>query len=470
MAGGDPEPATENWPAFVAWPVVDPGDCTVFVHRDAYGEHRESDLNWPEDFKKLRDQLLALDPVVPDSETAKPPARRPRLSAAEKLTFRLLRDETDYRARALVCSTACGESVSVTLRSIEDGRGKRVETPDDEHHPPAVAGWPAKEPIPVRSTFAPDGKPNDKYWFTLTQQCDVLASHVFGDLTKPVRKHGLIVLTGATKSGKTEIAYGLTHLYLSALKTLRGRRPHLVTFEDPIERYFAEPVRSVKELRAAAADPSRLPPRDKCKELVQALRKIRNIPKATLARWWGIDYTPRQKGKDVHDLKQAFADALRQTPSVFYIGEVRDPTDWPAILEFAGTGHLVVTTAHAGSLLEAVSKILSAVGARTPAERRQWASKVLSVVHLRSIPKDQAAGRELLLPAVWRQTPQGLAHLTADGLGALVPNFLRGSSDRVSCFGRRYGFERLWTAAGSPEPDAHAILSQLAVSHDLEGV
>jgi hypothetical protein len=124
-----------------------------------------------------------------------------------------------------------------------------------------------------------------------------------------------------------------------------------------------------------------------------------------------------------------------------------------------------------------MSKILAAVGARTPAERRQWAGKILAAVHLRSLPKDQAVCRELLLPAVWRQTPQGLAHLTADGFGALVPNYLKpDQAGRISCFGRRYALDQLWSASGQPVPaagddrDTLATLSRLAMTHDLEGV
>src|SRR5207249_2189827 len=104
-------------------------------------------------------------------------------------------------------------------------------------------------------------------------------------------------------------------------------------------------------------------------------------PEELARRGFGIDYTSRQKGIDVHDLKCASEDALRQTPAVFYIGEVRDASDWKEVLEFAGTGHLVVTTAHAGSLIEAMIKLLGAVDAKTPADRRRYAEKILAVVH-----------------------------------------------------------------------------------------
>jgi hypothetical protein len=454
--------ATKEWPEFVAWPLINPADCTVFVHKNPYGEHRESDLKWSEAFAALHARLHELEPAVPDTEAKKSPARRHRISAAEKLSFRLLDHKRTFQARALVCLAARGESVSISLRKVEDDRGEKPEG-DKEVPPSDLAKWGER---PIRSTYMPDRKVRADYWFTLGNQCDVLAGTIFGALTE--KKNGLVVLTGATKSAKTEIAYGLTHLYLEAQKAASDRRPHLVTFEDPIERFFAEAMRPDDVRKAVhCAKPS------KGSFDPDEYQKFMNrVPKTVLARWYGIDYTPRERGTDVHDLGQAFADALRQTPAVFYIGEVRDPADWPAILAFAGTGHLVITTAHAGSLLESMTKILAAVGARTPADRRQWASKILAAVHLRSFSKKEAGGRDLLLPAVWRGTAQGLASLSADGLGALVPNYpFKGPTEgQVSCLGRRYLLDRLWQEAKHDDGGAWRLVNEVAMRSDLGGV
>src|SRR5205823_4056638 len=114
------------------------------------------------------------------------------------------------------------------------------------------------------------------------------------------------------------------------------RRPHLVTFEDPIEHPFFEGL--VEE----------------------------DLHKA-------VDYTPRFRGEDVKELADGFRDAKRQTPAVVYVGEVRDRAALREVLEFAGSGHLVVTTAHAGTLAEALQLLFAAVEARTPADRGRYA-------------------------------------------------------------------------------------------------
>jgi hypothetical protein len=97
----------------------------------------------------------------------------------------------------------------------------------------------------------------------------------------------------------------------------------------------------------------------------------------------GVNYTARQKGRDVGLLEEALADALRQTPTVVFVGETRDRKEWELLLNFAATGHLVVTTAHAGSLVEAMHNIFEARRVKTRAQRSEVAHKLLGVIHLK---------------------------------------------------------------------------------------
>ena len=152
------------------------------------------------------------------------------------------------------------------------------------------------------------------------------------------------------------------------------------------------------------------------------------------------------KGVDVGSLKQAVDDALRQTPSVFYIGEVREDADWGEVLRFAGTGHLVIATSHAGSLIEAMERIFRGVKAETPAARGQIAQRLLAVIHQikfnlsELMPQQMPAPFEVLLPAIWRRTHSGVAALVSDGLSSVLPNAPKEEREwsNVSTFGRRW--------------------------------
>jgi hypothetical protein len=208
---------------------------------------------------------------------------------------------------------------------------------------------------------------------------------------------GLVLLTGPTNAAKSLIARGLVWQRLSRLvgEPGRKRRPHLVTFEDPIEKY---------------------------------LWRADSLPAMPGSATPAIDYTPRQAVADCASLKEALTGALRQTPSVFYIGEIRSEEEMRRAVEFGGTGHFVVATAHAGSLIEAVSKILNAVEAKNSGARAIYAPKILAVIHLKRVTFRASLYRccepepmEALVPTMYRQTAQGLQSLVADGLASLLP-------------------------------------------------
>jgi hypothetical protein len=170
-----------------------------------------------------------------------------------------------------------------------------------------------------------------------------------------------------------------------------------------------------------------------------------------LARRNGMDYTPRERKSDFLSLREALQDALRQTPATLYVGEVRDRDDWKEVLEFAGSGHLVVTTAHAGSLQETMEKIFSAVKANTPQRRRYVVQKLLGVVHVRAF--DAMCGDEpkrALLPCLWRRTESGVAALISDGLASVLPNTPQEQGSHAS-FGRFWCLSQLW-AMQHPKP------------------
>ena len=442
-------------------------DCTIFLNNEPCAGFTSKEQ--AEQYDKVAEYLLWPDWHPQPAEFRAWPQfskhLEPRLAVAADVRFGW-RGE-DRNARALMCFAARQQSISITLRSI---------TPDTDSDGKKGAPDPICEPDGgrlIESNFTASEKYDDgekHFWFSVHDQTNALWKHIHPDSSRG-RPHGLVILTGSTDSSKSLIARGLVQKALEHAKEAnKVRRPHLVTFEDPIEKFYAEPKKPKKsETKGGQQDED-----DK-------YLNIKSLSYTSLAYCLGVDYTPREKGKDVHDLRQGFADALRQTPAVYYIGEVRDPQDWPQVLEFAGTNHLVITTAHAGSLQEAMTKLMASVGAATPATRRQWAGKLLAVVHLRTIGEFADAdnvSRHLLLPSVWRRTQAGLASLSVNGIGAVVPSYPDAKEAPVSesSLGRRYFLEwmsRNKSMKSTTPPnlvvDVPAPLQQAATSHDLRG-
>lgn len=462
-------------PTFDATPVFSTVDCTtVLLPGCAWFDAMSNYLLWPDTHP--RPDLFEEFPIFPGE-------LRPRLSAAAEAAFTW--KKKSRTGRALICFANRRRAISITLRSVAEAEKNEEDGPDSL---PGTCGC-VDVPSPVKSAFAasekydPAGEP---VWFSIKDHVRGLWKALKNDATDQ-RPSGLVVLTGSTDSSKTLIARGLIDEALASeiergkkvgMSGKKPRRPHLVTFEDPIEKFYAE-VEKPRHKASGAGRARRCKEGSyHCAERLRIQQKYEGESAILLARYLGVDYTPRERGKDVHDLAQGFADALRQTPTVYYIGEVRERDDWRAVLEFAGTGHLVVTTAHAGSLLEAMTKLLAAVDATTPATRRQWAAKMLGVVHLRSLgrfwdttDKAKPTERRLLLPALWRRTPAGLASLSVNGLGAVVPTYTDDESvSSTSCLGRRHFLERMATdRKGGIHSDDIPALRRTATDHDLRG-
>lgn len=238
---------------------------------------------------------------------------------------------------------------------------------------------------------------------------------------------GLVVITGATDSSKSLITRGLIFLFLEAAAqhalTKRIRRPHLVTFEDPIEQYF------IKNPRTDLAP-------EKLEDLMVLLAAL------------NLDYTPRQKGVDADSLTNVLRDAKRQTPAVLFVGETRDPRDWKELLDFGSSGHLVFTTAHSGSVVEAMSQILRNTRTETPSQRSEVARRIRGIINIRSFSQPVMKGRgtpasmRALLPAVWKSTSQSINNLVADGLSSILPALDR--EEEIGYYGRTY-FAKVFT-------------------------
>jgi twitching motility protein PilT len=157
--------------------------------------------------------------------------------------------------------------------------------------------------------------------------------------------HGLVIVCGATGSGKS------TTLAALAREALRRRHALLISLEDPIEY----------ELRAEGSH-----------GLVRQ----------------------RQVGRDVRDFATGLRDALREDPDVLLIGEMRDPETIALALTAAETGHLVLTSLHSRSAASAVERIVDAYpGDRQQQVRVQLADALRAVIAQRLLPDARGGGR-----------------------------------------------------------------------------
>ena len=123
-----------------------------------------------------------------------------------------------------------------------------------------------------------------------------------------MEKHGLILMVGATGTGKTTT--------LASMLDYRNERKsgHILTLEDPIEFVF------------------------------QNKRSIVN---------------QREIGLDTLDFKTALKNALRQAPDCIFIGEIRDQDTMAQAIAYAQSGHLCLATLHANNSYHALSRIIS---------------------------------------------------------------------------------------------------------------
>jgi len=153
-----------------------------------------------------------------------------------------------------------------------------------------------------------------------------------------VQPHGLVLVGGATGSGKSSTLAALLQEI-----NLHQRR-HVVTVEEPIE-YRLRPAKAF----------------------------IRQ----------------REVGRDTPSFEQALLDALRQDPDVIMVGELREPEVMRLTLSAAETGHLVLATLHSSTAAEALQRLVGAF----PAEIQrgvaaQVADCLLAVICQRLVYRD----------------------------------------------------------------------------------
>ena len=247
------------------------------------------------------------------------------------------------------------------------------------------------------------------YPFQTYRYAEELWNVIFANGKLHPDRGGLVVFSGSTNSAKTH--FGQSFALMSIQYAIRKRNaeitksrhliqesrlPHLVTFEDPWETWKV----AIRQ--------------NGC---IMQNAYVLSAPSDAVSI--GFCFTPRQKDTDIGSLSAGLKHAKRQTPTCFFVGEIRSPSEWPTIIDFAGSGHLIVVTTHASSLNETMSRILSICDASTAARRRDIGSCLLGVVHL---TKSRVNDVDVVFPAVWAQYPTALSNLVAYGLSSIIPN------------------------------------------------
>jgi type IV pilus assembly protein PilB len=136
----------------------------------------------------------------------------------------------------------------------------------------------------------------------LTQQEGAVVNEVIQHPT------GMVLVVGPTGSGKTTTLYSL-------LNTLNTPERKIITLEDPVEYNIA-----------------------------------------------GLVQIPVQGELEGHDFAESLRAVLRLDPDIVMVGEIRDPDTAKTALQGALTGHLVLSTFHAGSAAAALTRMLDMVG------------------------------------------------------------------------------------------------------------
>lgn len=167
------------------------------------------------------------------------------------------------------------------------------------------------------------------------------------DLLESWMRHGngLVLVTGPTGSGKsTTVAACLNWINVNQSR-------HIVTLEDPIEFLFhnENSLFSQREIRL-----------------------------------------------DTESFSTALRSAMRQSPDVLFLGEIRDAETALTALHASETGHLVVSTMHSGGVVETIDRFIHLLGPEGQGGIQLLAAQLVGVLSQRLLPK-QGGG---LFPAL----------------------------------------------------------------------
>jgi twitching motility protein PilU len=193
-----------------------------------------------------------------------------------------------------------------------------------------------------------------------------------------LQPRGLILVIGAAGCGKTTT--------LASMVNYRAihHSGHILTVEDPIEYLFRHGASTVDQ---------------------------------------------REVGVDTHSFSNALRNAMRQAPDMIMIGEIRDQETMQHALAYAETGHLCVSTLHAGNASQAVKRILNFFPESAHAQLRMDLSLNLQAILAQRLLPSTTGGRALATEVLLKS-----AHV-ADLIQRGAVDELRPSLEKTSVMG-----------------------------------
>ncbi len=237
----------------------------------------------------------------------------------------------------------------------------------------------------------------DGTWYALRKSKTVIPPINKLGFPRPVVQHlgrlatkkGLIILAGATGQGKTTTAYSLLNAYLHSYGNIA------VTIEDPPEMML-------------------------------------NGPRGQFGHCFQLKLEPDETFGD------ALERSMRYTPKYILLGEIRRAHDASQALRAAISGHLVLTTIHAGNVIEAINSILM-LTARADDNigfaREQLANGLAGVIHQQlntQRGRDGKAYKSLKTEMLFVGNHAGIRSMIREGDTSQLGTFIEQQKSRIA--------------------------------------
>ena len=192
-------------------------------------------------------------------------------------------------------------------------------------------------------------------------------------------KSGIILITGATGSGKS------TTLAAIIDRINKTSKKHIITLEEPIE-YLHKSDKSI--------------------------------------------ISQRECGKDTVDFLYGLKSSLRQDPDIIMIGEIRDKKTVETALSASETGHLVLSTVHTSKASEAIDRIVNLFEAERHKEIRGLLANQLRYVFSQRLVKANNGRRAIF--EIMKNT---------NSIAAMIREGKDESIDDMIKTGKKYGMQ-----------------------------
>ncbi|MDX9982229.1 MAG: PilT/PilU family type 4a pilus ATPase [Lentisphaeria bacterium] len=204
---------------------------------------------------------------------------------------------------------------------------------------------------------------------------------------------GLVLITGATGSGKSTTMAAMLHHINSTY------RKHIVTIEDPIEFFHRDHLSVVSQ---------------------------------------------REVGNDTLDFARALKAVVRQNPDAIFIGEMRDLETISTAISAALTGHLVITTMHTVDVAQTLERIVNYFPEGVRAQICQdFALALVGIVSQRLLPRADGEGRvavfevlvgtplikRLVAKRQWEEVAEAIKQDNSEGMTTFTASLLQRVQD-----------------------------------------